>query len=49
MAFVVNKNTDLGERISVSEAEDAIFGMMIFNDWSARDIQSWEYVPLDHF
>ena len=49
MAFVVNKNTDLGERISVSEAEDAIFGMMIFNDWSARDIQSWEYVPLGPF
>ena len=49
MAFVLNKNTDLGERISVSEAEDAIFGMMIFNDWSARDIQSWEYVPLGPF
>ncbi|HBR11855.1 MAG TPA: fumarylacetoacetase [Chryseobacterium sp.] len=49
MAFVVNKNTDLGERISVAEAEDAIFGMMIFNDWSARDIQSWEYVPLGPF
>lgn len=49
MAFVVNKNTDLGERISVTEAEDAIFGMMIFNDWSARDIQSWEYVPLGPF
>ena len=49
MAFVVNKNTDLGERLSVAEAEDAIFGMMIFNDWSARDIQSWEYVPLGPF
>lgn len=49
MAFVVNKNTDLGERISIAEAEDAIFGMMIFNDWSARDIQSWEYVPLGPF
>lgn len=49
MAFVINKNTDLGERISVEEAEDSIFGMMIFNDWSARDIQSWEYVPLGPF
>ena len=49
MAFVVNKNTDLGERISIAETEDAIFGMMIFNDWSARDIQSWEYVPLGPF
>lgn len=49
MAFVINKNTNLGERISVKEAEDAIFGMVIFNDWSARDIQSWEYVPLGPF
>ena len=49
MAFVVNRNTDLGYRISVAEAEDAIFGIMIFNDWSARDIQSWEYVPLGPF
>ena len=39
----------MGERISIAEAEDAIFGMMIFNDWSARDIQSWEYVPLGPF
>ena len=49
MAFIVNKNTELGERISVAQAEDAIFGMVIFNDWSARDIQSWEYVPLGPF
>ncbi|MBS1549646.1 MAG: fumarylacetoacetase [Bacteroidetes bacterium] len=49
MAFVVNKNTELGESISVKEAEDAIFGMVLFNDWSARDIQSWEYVPLGPF
>lgn len=49
MAFIVNKNTNLGESISTAEAEDAIFGMVIFNDWSARDIQSWEYVPLGPF
>lgn len=49
MGFVVNKNTEMGESISTSEAEDAIFGMVIFNDWSARDIQSWEYVPLGPF
>ncbi len=49
MAFIVNKNTELGESISTKEAEDAIFGMVIFNDWSARDIQSWEYVPLGPF
>ena len=49
MAFVLNKNTEIGESISTQEAEDAIFGMVIFNDWRARDIQSWEYVPLGPF
>lgn len=49
MAFVVNKHTEMGESISTSEAENAIFGMVLFNDWSARDIQSWEYVPLGPF
>ncbi len=49
MAFIVNRNTEMGESISTKEAEDAIFGMVIFNDWSARDIQSWEYVPLGPF
>lgn len=49
MAFVLNKNTEIGESISTQEAEDAIFGMVIFNDWSARDIQTWEYVPLGPF
>lgn len=49
MGFIVNKNTEMGESISTKEAEDAIFGMVIFNDWSARDIQSWEYVPLGPF
>lgn len=49
MAFVLNKNTEIGESISTQEAEDAIFGMVIFNDWSARDIQNWEYVPLGPF
>lgn len=49
MGFVVNRNTEMGESISVADAEDAIFGMVLFNDWSARDIQSWEYVPLGPF
>ena len=49
MAFIVNKNTEMGESISTVEAEDSIFGMVLFNDWSARDIQSWEYVPLGPF
>jgi fumarylacetoacetase len=49
MAFIINKNTEMGESISTKDAEDAIFGMVVFNDWSARDIQSWEYVPLGPF
>ena len=49
MAFIVNKNTEMGDRITTAEAEEAIFGMVLFNDWSARDIQSWEYVPLGPF
>ena len=49
MAFVLGKNTELGQSISVNEAEDYIFGMVLFNDWSARDIQKWEYVPLGPF
>jgi fumarylacetoacetase len=49
MAFIINQNTEMGESISTQEAENAIFGMVVFNDWSARDIQSWEYVPLGPF
>lgn len=49
MAFVVNKYTELGENITTQEAEEAIFGLVLFNDWSARDIQAWEYVPLGPF
>lgn len=49
MAFIVNRNTEMGESISTAEADESIFGMVIFNDWSARDIQSWEYVPLGPF
>jgi fumarylacetoacetase len=49
VAFVIGKSTQLGQRISTSQAEDYIFGLVLFNDWSARDIQSWEYVPLGPF
>jgi fumarylacetoacetase len=49
MAFIIGKNTELGEAISTDEADDYIFGMVLFNDWSARDIQQWEYVPLGPF
>ncbi len=49
MAFIVGKSTNLGETISTDNAEDHIFGMVLFNDWSARDVQKWEYVPLGPF
>ena len=49
MAFVVGKDTALGQSIGMNEAEDYIFGMVLFNDWSARDIQKWENVPLGLF
>lgn len=49
MGFVIGKKSNLGESISTSEAEDYIFGKVLFNDWSARDIQKWEYVPLGPF
>ncbi len=48
-AFVIGKENQLGESISTAEAEDFIFGIVLFNDLSARDIQSWEYVPLGPF
>jgi len=49
MAFIVGKPTALGQSIATDEAEEYIFGMVLFNDWSARDIQKWEYVPLGPF
>ncbi|MEC8832648.1 MAG: fumarylacetoacetase [Bacteroidota bacterium] len=49
MAFVTGKHNPLGNSISTADAEDYIFGMVLFNDWSARDIQKWEYVPLGPF
>ncbi len=49
MGFIVGKSSELGQTISTAEAEEYIFGMMLFNDWSARDIQKWEYVPLGPF
>ncbi|MEI6901048.1 MAG: fumarylacetoacetase, partial [Bacteroidota bacterium] len=49
MAFITGKKTNLGESVSTADAEDHIFGMVIFNDLSARDIQAWEYVPLGPF
>ena len=49
MGFIIGKSTKLGERISTKDAAEHIFGMVLFNDWSARDIQKWEYVPLGPF
>jgi fumarylacetoacetase len=49
MAFVIGKDSKLGRPVAVDEAEDYIFGLLLFNDWSARDIQKWEYVPLGPF
>ena len=48
-AFITYEGKPLGDSISPDEAEDFIFGMVLFNDWSARDIQTWEYVPLGPF
>ncbi len=49
MAAIIGKSNALGKTISTAEAEDHIFGFVIFNDWSARDVQKWEYVPLGPF
>ena len=49
LGFVCGPSTRLGERIDVDEAAERIFGFVLLNDWSARDIQSWEYQPLGPF
>jgi fumarylacetoacetase len=49
MGFLTFDGKPLGESITTAEAEDYIFGLCLFNDWSARDIQKWEYVPLGPF
>lgn len=48
-AFITTDANVMGENIPIHEAEDYIFGMVLLNDWSARDIQKWEYVPLGPF
>lgn len=47
--FIVGKSNDLGKPVSIDDAPEHIFGMVLLNDWSARDIQQWEYVPLGPF
>ena len=49
VGFVVGRDSEIGSAIPVSEAEDFIFGLVLVNDWSARDIQAWEYQPLGPF
>ena len=49
MGFFIGPGNKLGHPVSVKDAEEHIFGMVIVNDWSARDIQKWEYVPLGPF
>ncbi|KHA50971.1 fumarylacetoacetase [Sulfitobacter geojensis] len=49
MGAIVGTSTDMGQPIGVAEADDMIFGYVILNDWSARDIQAWEYQPLGPF
>jgi len=47
--FIGSEGNQLGEPVTMDKADDYIFGLVIMNDWSARDIQKWEYVPLGPF
>ena len=49
MGIYVGPANELGEPVEIGAAEDHVFGLCIFNDWSARDIQAWEYQPLGPF
>ncbi len=49
LGFIIGKNSGMGVPVSVEEAEEYVFGCVLFNDWSARDIQRWEYQPLGPF
>jgi fumarylacetoacetase len=49
LGFVVGVETQLGEAVPVSRFSEHVFGVCLVNDWSARDLQSWEYVPLGPF
>jgi fumarylacetoacetase len=49
MGVILGKSNEMGKPIKISEASEYIFGFVLLNDWSARDIQAWEYVPLGPF
>lgn len=47
--YIGNAPTKLGQRVTAEQAPNHIFGLSLMNDWSARDIQKWEYIPLGPF
>ena len=49
IGIIIGKSNEISKPIKVNEAHDYIFGLVLLNDWSARDIQTWEYVPLGPF
>lgn len=49
LGFVLGGASDLGQTVDIDAAEEHLFGVVLLNDWSARDIQAWEYVPLGPF
>lgn len=49
LGIFIGRGNDLGKPVDIEQAEDHIFGLVLFNDWSARDIQPWEYQPLGPF
>ncbi|MDM3871690.1 fumarylacetoacetase [Porticoccus sp. W117] len=49
MGIYIGEGNALGERVDIENAEDHVFGLCLFNDWSARDLQAWEYQPLGPF
>lgn len=49
LGFVVGGSTAIGERVDLADADEHLFGVVLLNDWSARDLQAWEYVPLGPF
>ncbi|MFG2745114.1 fumarylacetoacetase [Streptomyces chartreusis] len=49
VGFVIGTGSPLGEPVTVSDFRDRVFGICLLNDWSARDLQAWEYVPLGPF
>ncbi len=49
MGAIVGQSTEMGQPVTVGEADEMIFGYVLLNDWSARDIQAWEYQPLGPF